>query len=200
MGFGPMFLGFLFLYDFQTGLRTPGSQEAYALLDLFPDPIGWLLLLVGLTALRKREASFGDLRNACFFFLGFSLLTFAKDTFFFSWFYTPQGVQNLAGELVDVCEHIFTLAFVWLLFRKTAKFVFRNGEDKLSRFHGIVPSLAVGEGILYGVSLLGRALFLPGTAKAIFTVLSRLDFIVWVCLIWVGAIALVRAMLRLSDL
>lgn len=199
MGFGAMFLGFMFLYDFQLGLRLPGSDSAYAMLDVFPDPVGWILLLVGLGTLSKKAEGFELLKKSTFFFLPLSILTFVKDTFLFSSFFSPQGEQSVAGSLVDLCEHLLILGFVYVLFQKTSALCRKKGEDKLSRFHALLPRFALTEGVLFLLSTLLRYLPLPQGVLAASLVLSRLDFLFWVVLIWLGAIALVRALVRVSD-
>lgn len=199
MGFGAMFLGFMFLYDFQLGLRAPGSDSAYALLDIFPDAIGWVLLFFGLRTLSKKDTSFAFLRNSTVFFFILSLFSLAKETLFFTVFYSPAGSQTFVGQCVDICEHLLTLGFIWLLFRKTAPLCRKNGEDKLSRSHDMLPRVAATEGGLYLIALLFRCLPLPAGAAVAVNVISRLDFLFWVFLIWFGTITLFRSMRRLSD-
>lgn len=200
MGFGAMFIGFMFLYDFQMGLRAPGSEEAYALLDIFPDVLGWLLLFWGIYRLSQRKEMFLSLKAIALFMTVFSVFTLVKDTFLFDWFFSPKGEQNATGLLLDGCEHFFTLVFVWLLFQKTQVLCRKCGEDKLSRFHAIVPRIAVTEGALFLLSALLRLLPLQGTAVAVAQIISRLDFLFWVFLVWFGTIALFRAMVRIDDL
>ena len=201
MGFGAMFLGFMFLYDFQLGLRAPGSEEAYALLDIFPDFIGWILLFFGLRTLAKKEVSFTFLKYASLFFLALSLFSFTKETLLFSSFYVSgkSGLtQVFAGECLDVCEHFLTLAFIFLLFRKTASLCREKGEDKVAFQHDLTCRVSVIEGVLYAVALLARLLPQSEKGKAAASVISRLDFLFWVLLIWFGAIALFRAMRRVT--
>ncbi len=195
-----MFIGFMFLYDFQMGLRAPGSEEAYALLDIFPDVLGWLLLFWGILRLSQRKEAFLPLKPMALFMTGVSVLTLAKDTFLFDLFFTSQGQQNTVGLVLDGCEHLFTLAFVWLLFQKTQVLCQKCGEDKLSRFHAIVPRIAVTEGVLFLISSLLRLFPLQGIAVAVAQIISRLDFLFWVFLVWFGTIALFRAMVRIDDL
>ncbi len=199
MGFGSLFLGFMFLYDFQVGLRAEGSEGAYALLDIFPDPIGWLLILLGLLTLSKKAEGFGTLRRFPVFFLALSVFTFLKDTLLFNLFYTPEGVQNFVGSTVDFCEHLLTLAFFYLFFTQTALLCRKQGEDKLSRSHAMVPRIAMTEGALFLLARLGSYLSLPTSLEKVFLILSRLDFLFWVFLVWFAVISLVRAMLRISE-
>jgi hypothetical protein len=201
MGFGAMFLGFMLLFDFQSALRVPGSQEVYAILDLFPDPLGWLLLLIGLNTLSKKDGRFLFLKKCTYVFLPLSLMTFSKDMFLTSWFYSPDGrTQCFAGIMIEAAEHIMVLGFCYFLFRELSDFSFRNGEDKLSRFHALVPRLAVTRGLFFSVTLVAQFFTMTGTVAQTFTVISLLSYLFWVCLIWVGTIALVRSLIRLSDL
>ncbi len=198
MGFGALFLGFMFLYDFQVGLRHTGAQEAWAMLDLFPDCIGWCLLFFGLNRLAKKEKKFENLRLFSIFFLVLSLFTLAKDTLLYSAFYT-ESVQNFAGEAVDFCVHLLELAFIVLLFRQTAPFCRKYGEDKLALSHSNVPRIAAAEGFLFVLARLGRLFAFSDSLLSIWNVISVLDFIFTVFLVWYGTIALFRALMRISD-
>ncbi len=199
MGFGAMFLGFMFLYDFQIGLRASESEGAYALLDIFPDAIGWCLLFFGLRALAKKFDSFQFLKNSTVFFFVLSLFSLAKETFLFSVFYTPEGRQIFAGQCVDACEHFLTLGFIYLLFQKTAPLCRKYGEDKLSQSHQLLPRIALVEGILFALILVLKLFPLPQDMLSYVSVISRLDFLFWVFLIWYGTITLFRSLRRISD-
>lgn len=205
MGFGALFLGFMFLYDFQIGLRPSESEGVYALLDIFPDAIGWILLFVGLNILSKRFDSFRFLRNSTVFFFVLSLFSLVKESFLFSVFYfqdalyAQSGTQIFVGECLDFCEHLLTLGFIYLLFQKTAPLCRKYGEDKLSRSHELVPRIALVEGALFVTAFLLRILPLPRGILPYANVVSRLDFLFWVFLIWYGTITLFRSLRRISD-
>ncbi|MBR2616041.1 MAG: hypothetical protein IKC69_05130 [Clostridia bacterium] len=198
MGFGPMFLGIMFLYDFQLGLRHPGAAEAYAMVDIFPDLVGWILLMIGLRALSRKTEGVQIPYRMTFLMLVLSLFTLAKDTLFFSTFY-QNNAQLLAGEAVDFAVHLLELAFLVLLFRQTKTVCRKRGEDKLSYTHDTVPGIAYTEGAVYVLSFFSRLLPLPEGARGIVSVLSSLDLIFVVFLIWYCVIALFRTMRRIPD-
>ena len=199
MGFGALFIGFMFLYDFQIGLRASEGASAYAILDIFPDAIGWILLFAGLTVLAKKFDSFRFLRNTTVFFFVLSVFSLVKESFLFSVFYSSEGVQILAGECFDVCEHFLTLGFIYLLFQKTAPLCRKYGEDKLSRSHELMPRIALVEGALFACIFAFRFLPLTNNVLPYMNVISRLDFLFWVFLIWYGTITLFRSLRRISD-
>ena len=199
MGFGALFIGYMFLYDLQLVLRHNGAAEAYAMLDMFPDVVGWILIFFGLRALSKRAEGFELPRRLSVFFVVLSLLTLAKDTLLFESFYAAN-VQSFAGEVIDFCVHLCELAFTVLLFGKTAKLCRKYGEDKLSFTHANVPRIAMMEGIVFVVARVGRFLMVPQSAAAALSVISMLDFIFTVFMIWYAVIALFRTMVRISDL
>ena len=199
MGFGALFLGFMFLYDFQIGLRASESEGAYALLDIFPDAIGWILLFFGLRRLCKKSDSFSFLKKSTLFFLVLSVFSLVKETLLFSVFYSKNGIQVFAGECFDVCEHLLTLAFIWLLFQKTAPLCRKYGEDRLSQSHLLVPRIALVEAVLFVLVMIARFLPLPQSANSYINVISRLDFLFWVFLIWYGTVTLFRSLRRVSD-
>ena len=200
MGFGPLFLGLMFLYDFQIGLRHAGAESAYALLDIFPDAIGWLLILIGLNTLSKKAEGFDFVKKSTPFLLILSLFSLAKDTLLFNTFYISGGKdQILAGKAVDFCEHLLTLAFLYLFFLALSRFCHKNGEDKLSASHSMTSRIALTEGALFIVAQASSLSFLPQGLKSAILILSRLDFLFWVFLIWYGVIAVIRTMIRISE-
>ena len=142
MGFGFLFLGVMFLFDSQIALTESDSGALYGIVDLFPDVIGWILLFFGLNALGKKESGFALLRRSALILLVLSLVSLAKDTLFFSSFYeVGNGKQGFAGNLLDDFEHLATLFFLFVLYRKTSYVCHVRGEEKLSRFHALVPKL-----------------------------------------------------------
>lgn len=199
MGFGPLFLGVMLLYDFQI-VRTPeGSQAAYAVIDLFPDLIGWILIWFGLRALSKHLDGLDKLRAFPAALFALSIFDFAKGTLLFSRFFAPDGTQSLVGESLDLCVHLFELLFLFLLFRKTEAFCRGCKDHKLASSHALVPRIVMTEGVLFLLAKIGAVFSLQGIAAQVFAILSKLDFIFWVFLVWFAAIALFRAMMRLSD-
>ena len=198
MGFGALFLGIMFLYDFQVGLRLPGEDVAYAMLDLFPDVIGWILIFVGLNRLEKHVNGLAVLKKVSVLFIALSLVTLGKDTFFYNAFYA-ENAQGLFGEILDFCIHLAELAFLAQLFSQTAVLCRKNGEDKLAVSHANVPRVAAAEGFLFVLARGLRLLPLPQSVLPYVSVISILDFLFLVFLIWYGVIAMLRALLRLSE-
>jgi len=198
MGFGLMFLGLMFLYDFPIVLRE-STGAAHLCLDLFPDIIGWIAFFFGTKSLKKHTKNIEILQKSTLFFMGFSLFLLAKDTLFFRAFYSPDGLPNTAGTLLDLCDHFFTLVFLYLLFQRTANFVRKKGEDRLANHHEMIPRIAVTEGILFLSSRVLRALPLTEELSAGAEILSRLDVLFWIFLIWFGIISLIRAMIRVTQ-
>ena len=199
MGFGALFLGFMFLYDFQIALRHTGMDNAYAIVDIFPDVIGWILIFVGLRALAKKAENFKKIRFATILLFVLSLFTLAKDTAFYSLFYSAQGSQTFAGEALDMSVHLVELAFIYVFFQETSNLCHKKGEDRLSGAHALIPRVALVEGGLFLIARLGRFVSLSGYLAAVVNVISRLDYLFLVFLIWYGTICLLRALFRLSD-
>ena len=199
MGFGAIFLGIMFLYDAPIFLSHSSSEGAYIALDIFPDAIGWILLFFGVNALSKKASGLEKLRFAPLFMILFSVLSLLKDTLFFSSFYrvAEKSVeQNFAGTSIDLCIRLLEMGFLILLFGQSAKFCKKCGEDKLSSAHAMTSRIAATEAILFAAcSVLG----ILGEANGIVSVLSGLENLFMVFLVWFGAIQMVRAMLRISE-
>lgn len=194
MGFGALFIGFMFLYDFQVVLKSSGMT-----LDIFPDLIGWILICIGLIRLTSHQKEFHNLKKSSFFFLLLSVFTLLKETLFASAFYLPSGEQVLAGTVVDFCLHLFELVFIFLFFRKLSVMCRRQKEDRLAFHHGVIPRLALTEGILYCISKIAFLFPSAMNVSSLFIIVSRLDFMFTVFLIWYGAILLLRCEFKLSD-
>jgi len=199
MGFGMLFLGMMFLYDFEIGLRGADSTQVHAVLDIFPDLLGWILILFGLRALAKHTEKAQGIKNVPLFFLIVSVLTLLKGTVLFPFFFQSTGIQSFAGEAVDLSVHLLELAFLYCLFSVTAVFCRKKGEDKLSTSHGMVGRIVLVEGCLFLISKIAGFFSLSGTISQVFLVISKLDYLFWVFLVWYGVIALCRAMIRISD-
>jgi hypothetical protein len=199
MGFGALFLGIMFLYDVPIFLAHSSSEAAYIALDIFPDAIGWILFFFGLRSLSKKAEGFEKLRFVPLFMLVLSLLSLLKDTLFFSSFYTmsEKNVQQIfAGISFDVCLRVLEIGFLVLLFSKTAKVCKKSKEEKIASAHGMSARIAIVEGILFVISSLLGAF---GQLPSVVPVLSGLENLFMVFLVWYGAISMVRAMLRVSE-
>lgn len=200
MGFGAIFLGIMFLYDFPILVGKDGV--AYMAPDIFPDLVGWILLFFGVRALAKNAAGLDKLRWFPLPMMLFSALSLVKETLWFTSFYTyaeNQITQNLAGVSIDVCMRLLEMSFFVLLFRRSAVFCRKKGEDKLSNSHQTVPRIAVVEGVLFALSRIGLVLPLTEEMAKVFNVLSQLDNLFMIFLVWFAAIAMVRALIRITD-
>lgn len=200
MGFGAIFLGIMFLYDFPIPIGKDGT--AFMALDIFPDFIGWILLFFGVSALAKRAQGLDRLRYMTLAMLAFSVLSLLKDTLWFSAFYTlseNQIMQSFSGVSFDVCIRLFEMVFLTILFRRTAVFCRKHGEDKLALSHQTVPGITLAEGVLFAVSRIGVVLPLTKEMTGVFHVLSQLDNLFMVFLVWYAAICMVRALIRITD-
>ncbi len=200
MGFGAIFLGIMFLYDFPIPVGKEGI--AYMAPDMFPDLIGWLLLFFGVRSLAKKAEGLDKIRYIPLPMILFSVLAMLKDTLWFSNFYTfaeNQISQNFLGVSFDVCMRLFEMAFLVLLFRRTALFSRKKGEDKLSLSHQMVPRIAIVEAVLFSVSRIVVILSPAKQMTGVFHVLSQLDNLFMVFLVWYAAISMVRALIRITD-
>lgn len=200
MGFGAIFLGIMFLYDFPIPVGKGGI--AYMAPDIFPDVIGWILLFFGVSALAKKASGLDKIRFIPLPMAVFSVLALLKETLWFSSFYTyaeNRITQNLAGVSIDVCLRLMEMAFIILLFGRSAVFCRKKGEDKLSNSHQMVPRIALVEGVLFALSRIGLVLPLTKEMANVFNVLSQLDNLFMIFLVWYAAIAMVRALIRITD-
>lgn len=200
MGFGAIFLGIMFLYDFP--IPVGKEKIAYMAPDIFPDLIGWILLYFGVSALAKHAKGLERLRFAPLPMAVFSVLSFLKETLWFSNFYTFEEnriTQSFAGVGFDVCMRLLEMAFLVLLFRSSAVFCRKKGEDKVSVTHATVPRIAMLEAALFAISRIGVVLPLTKEMTNVFNVLSSLDNLFMVFLVWYAAIAMVRALIRVTD-
>lgn len=197
MGFGPLFLGLMFLFDAQAGLRT-GDGSVYMMIDLFPDVLGWLLMFRGLVTLSRKAPSFEKLKKPAGFLGLLSVFSLAKDTVLYSRFYTAAGIQKTPGEIFDFCDHLLILAFIYFLFKKMVPLARKYGEDKLAVHHRTIPTVVVAEGVCFVLAKILPLIPAEEFAKA-GLVVSRLDYLFWIFLIWFAVITMVRSMLRISD-
>ncbi len=200
MGFGAIFLGIMFLYDFSIPVGKGGA--AYMAPDIFPDVIGWILLFFGVSALAKKASGLDKIRIIPLPMAMLSVLSLLKETLWFSAFYTyaeNRITQNFAGVSIDVCIRLMEMAFLILLFGRSAVFCRKKGEDRLSNSHQTVPRIALVEGVLFALSRIGLVLPLTKEMEGVFNVLSQLDNLFMIFLVWYAAIAMVRALIRITD-
>ena len=200
MGFGAIFLGIMFLYDFPIPVGKEGT--AYMAPDMFPDLIGWILLFFGVSALAKKASGLEKIRFFPLPMMVLSALSILKETLWFTAFYTyaeNRITQNFPGVSIDVCTRLAEMAFFILLFGRSAVFCRKKGEDKLSNSHQMVPRIAIVEGVLFALSRIGLVLPLTKEMAGVFNVLSQLDNLFMVFLVWYAAIAMVRALIRITD-
>lgn len=197
MGFGPLFLGLMLLFDTQAGLRA-ADGSVYMMVDIFPDILGWILIFFGLRTLSKKAPSFETLKKPVAFLGVLSVFSLAKDTVLYSSFYTAAGAQKTAGEAFDFCDHILTLVFLYFLFSKMVPLARKYGEDKLAVHHRTIPTVVVAEGVCHVLSRVLQILPVEELKKA-GQIVSRLDYLFWIFLIWFAVITMVRSMIRISD-
>ena len=117
MGFGAIFLGIMFLYDFPIPVGKGGT--AYMAPDMFPDLIGWILLFFGVSALAKKASGLEKIRFFPVPMMVLSALSILKETLWFTAFYTyaeNRITQNFAGVSIDVCTRLAEMMFFVLLF------------------------------------------------------------------------------------
>ncbi len=196
MGFLPISIGVMLLYDLQIGLSHAGG-EPYAVLDVFPNTLAFLLILFGLIRLHKNGGE--SKREIIFagFMTFFSLFVFVKDVFLYRVFYSA-GLEGLAGRCVTFCQHVLILGFLVVLFRKTGAFLLDRGEEALSRTHNRMKAFVCMEAVIYTVCFVLSFFAGDGFTGTFRLILERLDMLLWVFLVWYGGIAQLRASLRLG--
>ena len=193
---GALFCGVMFFFDFQIALRGEG-ESVHAVLDLFPDPVGVLILLGGIFYLASREKRFASLRVPVLVLLPCSVFITLKNTLFFSTFYTVDGTQNGIGQASDLVMHLVKLVFLILLLSVSAGTCRDREENLLASRFVTARHLCVVQGVLMLAQRL-LTLVLPETAKTVLGVLSLVAYLFWIALLWLCVITLVRMMLRLS--
>lgn len=197
MGFGPLFLGLMFLFDAQMGLRA-ADGSVHMIVDIFPDIIGWILIFYGLVTLTRKAPDFEAMKKPVVFLALLSVLSLSKDTLLYPHFYTAAGAQRLPGEVFDFCDHLLTLAFLYFLFQKMVPLARKYGEDKLAVHHRTIPTVVLAEGVCHVASRFLQILPVEALKKT-GLIISRLDYLFWVFLIWFAVITMVRSMIRISD-
>ncbi len=195
MGLGFLFLGFMFLFDFETALSHADSAEVYMLIDIFPDVIGWVLILIGLFLYARKHAEFASLKVFAFPMLAVSVFTLLAGTLWYPVFYTG-GMRIAFLSYLAHAVHFAELVFSFLLFLKLQPICEKEKEPKLASSCRLMRTFVVTEGILY---LLSFVLRLALTSAKVAILAQRLDYLFWVLVIWFGAILLLRSDLKLSD-
>ena len=195
---GAFFIGAMFFFDFQIALRGEDGS-VHAILDLFPDVLGVLILAAGVFYLSARKKLFSDLRIPVLVFFPFSVFTSLKHTLFFSSFYAPDGGQNTAGEIGDLVVHLLKIALLFLLLSDAYRLCFEKGEKRVAAQCLTARRLGVAQGVLYLADRLLPLVF-PALAETDTAgVLSLVSYLFWIAFIWICVIALARMMLRTSP-
>lgn len=194
MGFLPISLGVMLLYDLQVALTHP-SGEVYAVVDIFPTFLGFVLILWGLVRLSKRGT---DCKReitiaGCLTLL--SAFVLIKDTALYGYFYS-DGIENDVGQCIGFCQHLLILGFLVLLFRKTGSVLASLDEEKLARSHGRMTVFALMEGVVYFLCFALTLTSREGFWDAAYKVTRILDMLLWIILVWFGGIIQLRASLR----
>ena len=201
MGFLPISIGVMLLYDFPIGLSHTGSKEVYAVLDIFPDVLGFALILFGLIRLSKRgyeckrEIVFASVMTLV------SSFVFVKDVLLFRSFYSLDGengaLENTAGRYITFAQQVLILVFLVLLFRKLSSVLTDLDEPALARTNGRIPALALMDAAVYvlsfSLSFISGGLFETAARAA-----QLLHMLLWILIVWYGGISLLRASLRLN--
>lgn len=201
MGFGFLLFGIPFLFDFQFSLISPESGAPHMILDLFPNFVGFALLFFGLRRLARKDPSFQRLTPLTALLFVTGVFVFLKDTVFFSRFYTVETdargayvvTESAAGLAIGFCQHLLIGAFLYFLFSRELALFSALGEEKLAKFSARLPQFVLCEAIAYAVSALLTDAVLPTLLKNAVKVLSALDMILWVFVIWYALIVNLRA-------
>ena len=202
MGFGLISIGVMFLFDQPIYRTHPGETAPYMMIDLFPDAIGWVLLLLGLYRLSRKKEEFLPLFRATAFFLPASVLLFFSETLFFPSFYpdfTALRHGAFPTELLNLLLHLGELLFLFFLFRRTEPLAEREDQK------GIVKMLSFGKKLILACVCLSPIVFLfdwvaAGEAalkiRGILAAFNNLSFVVTV---WLGLISFLRCDLKISE-
>ena len=194
MGTGLLFIGFFFLFDFQIALKTAGSETVYAILDIFPDAIGWLLIFIGTLRARRHEIKFKPLVPASAVLFAVSVFTVLSETAFFGVFY-PDGNPVLALRVAEVAIHLGELAFSFFLFRAVRALCKGKKEEKLVRASLNELIQIAAHGVLF-VIYMALSFALP--KSTVTSVIYYLEYLFWIAVVWYGAVTLIRCDLNLS--
>ena len=194
MGTGFLFVGFFFLFDFQIALKSAGSDTVYALLDIFPDVIGWILLLIGALRASRREKAFRPLVYGAAGLFLVSVFTLLSETAFFSVFY--PGAAPVPGiRVLEFAVHFGELLFSFFLFRTLYAFCKAKKEEKMTRATLNEQIQIVAHAVLY-LAYLVLSFVLP--KSVVTSVFFYLEYLFWIAVVWYGAATLIRCDLNLS--
>ncbi len=92
MGFGPLFLGYLFIFSF-----------SYRGFDILPDVIGFLIMYFGLRKLSEYGYGFNNLKKYMYFLFPASLITFVLQ------------ILSLIGHKNDLLTEIWNCVYIPLM-------------------------------------------------------------------------------------
>ncbi len=92
MGFGPLFLGYLFIFSF-----------SYRGFDILPDAIGFLIIYFGLRKLSEYGYGFNNLKKYMYFLFPASLITFVLQ------------ILSLTGYQNDLLTEIWNCVYIPLM-------------------------------------------------------------------------------------
>ena len=197
-GFFFLGLGFFFLFDAEVFLRASQGSVPHAVLDLFPDALGWLLLAVGLWALCKEHLHYRPLLTASVIHFFFSVFTLLTETAFFSFFYRiedgyPERILFL--EILEYALRVTEFIFSLHLFGQTRITCGLKKNEKLTRACKTEERFILIHFVLFAAAILLKYLPLPAVVPA---VADRLQYLFWVLAIWFGGITLIRCDLNFS--
>ncbi len=191
-------LGFFFLFDAETYLRAGQGSAPYAVLDLFPDVLAWLLMAAGLWILCREHPHFKPLRFAASVHFFLSVFTLLTETAFFSVFYRMEGEypeKILFLEIFEYALRVTEFIFCLHLFGQVRLFCGEKEDEKLVRACRLEEGFILTHFILFAAAIVLKYLPLPAAVPA---VADRLQYLFWILVIWFGGITLIRCDLRLS--
>ena len=197
MGFLPISIGIMLLYDFPIALSHPGSTEPYAVLDIFPNVLGFVLILFGLIRLSKKGTACKPEMVYALCMTLFSGFVFTKDVFLYRFFYSAEGQESTAGRCVTFVQHLLILGFVALLFRKTASVLSELDETALSRLHKRVPLFVAMDAVIFLLAFL-LSLFNISGMETVSRVAQILHMLLWIFIVWFGGVNQLRAALKVN--
>lgn len=116
MGFGLLFLGYLFMVDFP-----------YKGLDIFPDAAGFALMLIGLQVLREYEAKFKHAQKPAYILLFLTFIELVKQLlgFFELW------QNDIFSIILTYAIQAAMLVYYYLLIKAISAIAVRTGLPKI---------------------------------------------------------------------
>lgn len=199
-GFFFLGFGFYFLFDLEVLLRHAGGEAPYAVLDLFPDVLAWLLMGIGLFFLTRKYAEVKSLRNAAVVHFALSVFTLLSETAFFAFFFTadPDGAERiLAMEIFEYALRVTEFIYCVHLFDRIRLIALnRENEPKLASACKTECIFIAAHFAVFAASIILKYVPASGTAAR---VADWLQYLFFLLVIWFGGITLIRCDLKMSE-